>query len=228
MNTSPSGMADSLDPISDLADPALLSERHLTARGARTRAALVAAARVVFERDGYLDSRLTDITAEANCSTGTFYTYFPGKEEVFAAVLAAAQDEMLHPGTARVDPDDNDPAAVIAATNRAYFEAYRRNAKLMMLLEQVATIDERFREIRRVRGTMFAERNARGIAELQKRGIADPDLDPLLTAWALSGMVGRIAYQCFALGEEMDLDQLVRTTTRLWTNALGFGRSVDK
>ena len=62
-----------------------------TARGRRTRDALVAAARVVFERDGYADSRLVDIAAEAGCSVGTFYTWFDGKDEVFAAVLEQAQ-----------------------------------------------------------------------------------------------------------------------------------------
>lgn len=228
MTNSTVDMADLRDPISDLADTALLSDRPLTARGERTRSSLVTAARVVFERDGFLDSRLTDITAEAKCSTGTFYTYFTSKEEVFAAVLAAAQDDMLHPGTAHVDPDSGDPTAVIEASNRAYFEAYSRNAKLMMLLEQVATIDPKFREIRRLRGKAFAERNARSIAELQARGIADPELDPLLAARALSGMVGRIAYSSFALGEHTPMEALVQTTTRLWTNALGIDRKRQK
>ena len=38
--------------------------------------------------------------------------------------------------------------AVIEAANLAYLEAYRRNARLMALLEQVATVDEGFRELR--------------------------------------------------------------------------------
>lgn len=69
----------------------LLRDLPVTARGVRTRASLVAAARTVFERAGYLDARLTDITKEANCSTGTFYTYFDNKEQIFAAVLDVAQ-----------------------------------------------------------------------------------------------------------------------------------------
>ena len=50
-----------------------------------------------FERDGYVNARLTDITAEAKVSTGSFYTYFTGKEDIFAAVLETVQGEMLHP-----------------------------------------------------------------------------------------------------------------------------------
>lgn len=203
-------------------DPAwLLRDPPVTARGMRTRAALVAAARRVFERDGYIDARLTDIPREANCSTGTLYTYFAGKEAIFHAVLQAVQDEMLHPGVRHhVDPAAS-PYAVIEASNRAYLEAYQRNARLMFLLEQVATIEPHFREIRRQRDRAFIERNARGIADLQARGLADPELDAYQAARALSAMVSRLAYNTFCMDEEeMPIDTLVKTCTRLWANAL--------
>jgi hypothetical protein len=59
-----------------MARPALLRAPPATERGLRTRATLVAAARKVFEQFWYLDARLIDITRSANCSAGTFYTYF--------------------------------------------------------------------------------------------------------------------------------------------------------
>ncbi len=208
------------EDIPSLADTSGLREPPSTPRGVRTRAALVAAARVVFERDGYLDSRLTDITAEAHCSTGTFYTYFSSKEEILQAVIQGAQDDMLHPGMPRLGPEDASPAAVIGASNRAYFEAYRRNARLMAILDQVATIDPKFRELRRRRSRAFADRNARAVHALQERGVADPELDPALAARALSGMVSRMAHYAFVLEADVDLDGLVDTCTRLWVNAL--------
>lgn len=200
-------------------DAATVREPPRTARGARTRAALVTAARTIFERDGYLNARLTDITAEASCSTGSFYTYFDNKEEIFAAVLDEAQEEMLHPHVREVT-DSEDPVAVIEASNRAYLTAYERNAKLMRLLDQVATIDDNFRELRRRRGKLFAQRNARSIRDLQARGLADPDLDPVLAARALSSMVGRMAHSVYILGDHVDREELVATLTRLWANAL--------
>jgi AcrR family transcriptional regulator len=194
-----------------------------TVRGARTRAALIAAARKVFERDGYVDAKLTDITKMARCATGSFYTYFANKEEVFAAVLEQAQQDMMHPGMDRVN-DADDPYSVLEASNRAYLEAYRRNAKLMGLLEQVAQLDRGFRAFRARRADAFIERNAGGIADLQARGIADVGVDPVLAARALSGMVSRMAYATFVLGEagDVDFEALVSTVTRLWANALRF------
>jgi AcrR family transcriptional regulator len=173
----------------------------------------------VFERDGYLDARLADITAEAKTATGSFYTYFASKEEIFAAVLEDMQDEMLHPRIRETTDSDN-PIAAIEAGNRAYLAAYERNAKLMRVLEQVATIDGNVRELRRARGRAFAERNARNIRDLQERGIADPDIDPLLAAAALGSMVGRMAYSTYVMGDEWKREELVTTLTRLWVNAL--------
>lgn len=177
------------------------------------------AARTVFERDGYLDARLVDITVEAGIAAGSFYTYFTSKQDIFAAVLEELQDEMLHQHVRQM-ADGDDPIAIIEASNRGYLKAYLRNAKLMRLLEQVAAIDDNVRELRSSRGRAFVERNERSIRELQSRGIADPDLDPLLAATALSAMVGRIAYMTFVAGEKWSLEELVDTLTRLWVNAL--------
>src|SRR6201982_1884563 len=216
---------DDTDPPPSMARSSLLREPPATERGLRTRAALVAAARKVFERHGYLDARLIDITRAADCSAGTLYTYFSGKEEIFAAVLEVAQEDMLHPGMPHVAGED-DPAAVSEASNRAYLKAYKRNAKLMGLLEQVANIDPEFRELRTSRSNAFVRRNARSIAKLQVKGQADPDLDPLLASRALSAMMSRIAFGHFVAREDREDtptvtdEDLVQIVTRLWVNAL--------
>lgn len=204
-----------------LVDRTRVRDQPSTARGVRTRDALVAAARVVFERDGFIEARLVDITAEAHCSVGTFYTYFESKEEVFTAVIQMAQDAMMHPGMPHVEDIPENIAEILTASNRAYMEAYRQNAKLMGLLEQVATIDPTFRQLRVNRALAFGERNARRIRALQEQGYADPDLDPLRSSLALSSMVSRTAYYMFVLGQDWDVESEVQTLTTLWLNALG-------
>lgn len=188
-----------------------------TARGARTRAALIAGARSVFERDGFSDARIADISSEAGCATGTFYTWFASKEEVLAVVLYEAQHDVMRP---TLDPGSADPFAALAEGHRRYFENYERNARLMLVLEEVAALDPTFREIRRRRGETLARRTAEVITALQKRGVADPDLDPYPTARALDGMVSHLAYYSFVLGEPMSTEELVTTTDRIWRNAL--------
>ena len=213
----------SAEDLPTLVDTALLRDPPTTTRGTRTRAALVAAARVVFERDGFIDSRLTDITKEAKCSTGTFYTYFDSKEQAFAAVLSEAQEDMLHPGPPHSGDEVRTVIEQLRAGHRAYIESYKRNAKLMLLLEQVAAIDANFRRLRLDRARAFSRRNCRWIRKLQDEGYVDPSLDPLMSARALSAMVGRMAYFKYAV-EEPDWgsdELLVETATKLWVNALG-------
>jgi len=207
--------------------------RPLRADAARNRRALLAAARRVFERDGFVTARITDIADEAGLAHGSFYSHFRSKEDALAAVLGEVGEEMLHPGPSlagtpgsqgdlRGQGGEADPVAVIHAANVAYLEAYRRNARLMALLEQVATVDERFAALRRERSEAFLARNARAIRRLQRAGLADPALDPDLASFALSTMVSRSAYAVFAVGRQpVSVAELAATLTRLWANALG-------
>jgi len=201
------------------------SERPLphTERGRQTRAALLAAAREVFARDGFVATTTTSIAKAAGVANGSFYTHFTDKYEIFVELYRELQEEMLHPGIHDARLGDADPVAVIEEATRAYLESYRANAGLMRVFEQVAVIDERFRELRLARARAFEERNVRGIRRLQREGVADPALNAELVADALSGMVSRDAYLTFALGlrPDVDFDELVSTLTTLWANALG-------
>jgi AcrR family transcriptional regulator len=188
-----------------------------TLRGQRTRRKLITAARVVFEREGYLDTRVSDISKEAGVAFGSFYTYFESKEAIFAELVAELEESMLH---VHIDPHAEDILDAIAATNRAYLLEYRRNAGLMSLFEQVAQIDESFRELQRRRGMAFADRTARTIRRLQADGRADPSLDAYAAALAINGMTSRMAYQVYVLDIAMPFETMVETVTRMWVNAL--------
>lgn len=193
--------------------------RRPRADATRNRAALIAAARRVFERDGFVAARITDIADEAGLAHGSFYSHFRTKEDALAAVLTDVAEEMLHPGPHL--PDARNPAAEIAAANLAYLQAYQRNAALMHVLEQVAAVDKDFLSLRLERSRSFLERNAGFIRRLQHAGVADPDLDPELAALALSVMVSRSAYAVFAVGIcDADVAALAATVTRLWLNGL--------
>lgn len=202
--------------------------RALRSDAARNRRSLVQAAREIFERDGFVSARITDIAERAGVAHGSFYSHFPDKRAVLAAVLDEVQEEMLQPG-ATPTTDASDPADVIDRANRAYLEAYRRNARLMVLLEQVATVDEDFLRLRMKRTDAFVRRNAKAIRRLQLAGQADPELDPSLASLAISAMVSRTAYATLGVGQRaVDLDRLVATLNRLWTNALRISPQTER
>jgi AcrR family transcriptional regulator len=197
-----------------------------TARGLATQAALVRAAQAVFERDGFLDARIADITAAARTATGSFYTYFNGKREVFLAVVEALDQVGLHPPTLEFLTERHPDAAAlhadVAAHHRVYLETYHRNAKMMRVVEEVTNIDAAFRRERTARARPWIAGNREAIRRLQREGRADPDLDPALAARVLSTMISRSAYIGFVLEEEgaEAIEGLAETLTRLWLNAL--------
>src|SRR5215211_760733 len=114
-------------------DQASRGDGPQTARGQRTRSALLAAARRTFEERGYVDTRVVDITRLAKVSYGSFYTYFPSKEAVFAEVVVGLIQDFR--ATVRAEPvPGSTPGDLIARTNRGYLRAYRQNAAMMAIL----------------------------------------------------------------------------------------------
>src|SRR5581483_6805206 len=68
-----------------------------SAKGERTRARLILAAKQVFERDGFLDARIVDIAKTADMAPGSFYHYFTSKEEIFREVAQAQEQRLTAP-----------------------------------------------------------------------------------------------------------------------------------
>jgi AcrR family transcriptional regulator len=195
-----------------------------TPRGKATHAALIRAARYIFERDGFLKARITDIAAAANAATGSFYSYFDSKQAVFSAVIdTVSDDEGLHPPSMAVLLNSGDDlVATVAAHHRGWLRQYLRNVRLMSVMEEVTSISDEFRRHRTEAAQPFMRANAAAIQRLQAAGHADPALDPMQTARSLSTMVSRSAFVAFVLEQEGEeaLDVLVATLTRLWLNAL--------
>lgn len=185
---------------------------------------MIEAARTIFERDGFLDARITDITAAANTATGSFYSYFSSKEEIFSAVIDELnENEGLHPPSMEcLSGTDDRLVARLNECLRDYLLQFARNAKLMSVMEQVTNISEEFRGHRTEAAQSFMQANADVIRELQSSRVADPHLDPIQTARSLSVMVSRSAYVAFVLEEETveQIDVLASTLGRLWLNAL--------
>jgi AcrR family transcriptional regulator len=201
--------------------------RVLTARGRRTRALLVAAAGDVFASTPFPDTRVADITAHAGVASGTFYTYFDSKEEVFREVAAEALAEMS--GAARRDPDnvERDPIRDIAFASRSYFRACLRKRGIALSIEQLATHDAAVAAVRHGSVVSSVKRAERWIRDLQVRGICDEAVDPWTTAMALHTMNVRVAYDHLLLANAHDdasVEALVAAVTRIWARTVGLER----
>jgi AcrR family transcriptional regulator len=197
-----------------------------SAKGVRTRAAIIAAARKVFEEKGYIDARVSDIVAEADIAHGSYYTYFSSKQAVFRAVVEEVGEEITAAVAPSADDVRGDTWGNLKRANSRYLEVYRRNSKIMVLNDQVATIDPEMHEFRLAGRRRHVSRVMAAIVRLQERGLADPDIDPHTTAGALVAMLSAFAYWSTASVDEYAPDEVERTVTEIWTRALGVQSSV--
>jgi AcrR family transcriptional regulator len=107
-------------------------DRHARRRE-QTRARLLEAARTLFARQGVDNTRINEITDEADVGFGSFYNHFESKEAIVEAVLAetvAAQGEAV----AAVSRQLEDPAEVIAAAHRHFVRRARSDPEWGWLL----------------------------------------------------------------------------------------------
>lgn len=195
----------------------------LTARGRRTRAALVDAAAEVFAETPFADTRIADIAARAKVANGTFYTYFDSKEEIFREVAAGVLDEMLR--APRRDPDntERDPIRDIEYASRAYFKVVVDNAMVARSIEQVGPADDEVASARHGTVVGAIKRADRWIRRLQAQGVCD-DIDPWTTAVALQTMTIRVAYDHLlpqAGRVDVDIDGMTRAVSRIWARTVG-------
>lgn len=143
-------------------------EGPATARGAQRKRALMDAARAVFERKGFIDTKVSDIAAEAGVAHGTFYTYFDTKEAIFTAVSYDVVDDMLAALAVPVAADEFHDRVHDAV--RRYVDAYRPHATFIGLIEQVGAFSPDLRQLRLDIRTAFVKRTQHGIEAMKKRG----------------------------------------------------------
>ncbi|MFI0350100.1 TetR/AcrR family transcriptional regulator [Actinomadura sp. 9N407] len=200
-----------------------------SAKGRRTRARLVEAGKTVFERDGFLQARITDIATEAQVSHGSFYHYFDSKESLFREIAEEVEVRLVSMDDIAQDlAESAGPVDRIRAANKAYLTAYRKEARIMRVIEEVSRYDDDVRKVRSKRDDNLAVRLESAIKRLQSEGLADERIDERYAATALGGMVAKFAEMMFIGGARFDMNAAVEQLTLLWANALGMDSTADR
>jgi AcrR family transcriptional regulator len=194
-------------------------------KGARTRERLVEAAKEIFEEQGFLEARISDIAARARQSHGSFYYYFNSKEEIFREVAAAVDERLFAPMDEVIMAQSTlAPRQRVREAMRRHFERYREEARIIGLIEQVSGYDKEVNALRLSRYQRHTERAAARIRQLQRRKLADPKLDPMLSAAALGALTSRFAEMWLVHGAiDATLEHAVDQVSRILTNAIRLG-----
>ncbi|HLJ68761.1 MAG TPA: TetR/AcrR family transcriptional regulator [Chloroflexota bacterium] len=155
----------------------------VTARGQETRARLLAAAEKVFGEKSYFQVSIADITREAGAGNGTFYLYFPSKEDVFRELVQQRGHE-LRMVTHVATEGAHDRKQAERAGFAAFCDFISQHRALYRIVRQAEFVDlALFKEYYQ----LFADGYCRALAVAMDRGeIAR--MDPEVLAYCLMGI----------------------------------------
>lgn len=194
------------------------------ARGARLprsarRAQLLGAAQEVFVENGYHAAAMDEIADRAGVSKPVLYQHFPGKLDLYLAILDQHITELLE--AVRVGlASTNDNKLRVAATIDAYFEFVdREDAPFRVVFESDLTNDVAVRE----RVDRVERACAAAIAEVIADDTGLPRAESHLLGMALTGMAQVTARYWLQTGRVIPRAEAQRLAAQLsWRGIGGF------
>ncbi len=192
--------------------------RELRARGRNTRRKLLDAGAEVFATKGFHAARVDDIVKLARTSHGTFYLYFPNKEELFAALAAEVAEEMtaLAKSLGPLRPGDAG-CAELAAWIDSFAGLYARRGAVIRAWTEAEIGGNEAGRI----GTDLLTQFARIVAD-RVAAVAPADLDPGIATVALVALLERFNYYTYTRQVPVERATMVATLARV-TQASLFG-----
>ncbi len=190
-------------------------------RSAR-RAQLLEAAQEVFVEAGYHAAAMDDIADRAGVSKPVLYQHFPGKLDLYLALLDQHSTELTDLVVAAM-ATTTDNAQRVAATIEAYFEFVDRDgAAFRLVFESDLTSEDAVRE--RVDTTSAI--TAQAIAQVIAEDTQLPADEAQLLGVALSGMAQVCARYWLAQGSSIPRSEAARLVSTLaWRGLGGFPKA---
>jgi AcrR family transcriptional regulator len=149
------------------------------------RQTLLRAAEELFGERSYHRTTVADICARAGMATGSFYSYYQSKAEIFAAVVRAINDDLRQTMRAALEQTEGGQRARERAAFRAYFDMLSQRPWIDRIVRESEFIDPAlFREYYE----HLARGYARGVRAAQIALEVDARYDPEVIAFAYTGI----------------------------------------
>lgn len=190
-------------------------------RNAR-RVQLLSAAREVFVAQGYHAAAMDEIAERAGVSKPVLYQHFPGKRELYIALIDQHTAELLAAVRRALD-STTDNKLRVAATIQAFFEFIDADGEAFRLVfESDLTNDDEVRALVDHASAAVAQE----IADVIREDTGLPEQQAVLLGVALAGMANTTARYWVATGKTIPREDADRLVAQLsWRGIRGFPKA---
>ena len=171
------------DPAPEKPEPEKDDKTPRTARGERTRRALLSAAAAEFGEKGFHEGSISGITRRAGCALGSFYTYFASKDDIFRALVNDMSGQVRDYVSPRIaQARDGIEAERIGLLS--FLEFARDHKEIYRIIDEAEFVDQAaYRAHYENTAARMAARLSRAAEKGDVRGPVDE-----VHAWAIMGM----------------------------------------
>jgi len=124
-------------------------------RGIESKEKIIKAATKLFTEKGYYQTNALQIAAAANVATGTFYSYFNNKKEVFAEIIERIFQNISDKVLLKFEVENNTSLSNQDAKSIAHLllnhilSEYKVNGRLLKQILAIALLDKEIEKMRR-------------------------------------------------------------------------------
>ena len=146
---------------------------------------LLSAAEELFGERSYRQTSVAGICARAGMATGSFYTHYSSKTDIFAAVVRRINSDLRAAMGAALEGVPDSQRDRERAAFQAFFQMLSRRPWIDRIVRESEFVDPGlFREYYE----RLARGYARGVRRAQLAGDVDPDYDPEVIAYMYTGI----------------------------------------
>ncbi len=175
-----------------------------TERGRRTMRKLLDAAAIEFGERGFHEASISSITQRAGVALGSFYTYFDGKDAIFASLVRYMSQGVAEAAKARMAPDSAGIRRECEAL-AGFLDFARANKGVYRIIDEAEFIDPAG-WLGHYEGT--AKRITGRLDEAMAAGLVAAG-DNEVRAWAYMGMSVFLGLRFAVLDDTRPIDEVI-------------------
>lgn len=178
-----------------------------------TRNRIINVATEVFFEKGFSDTKIDDITHYAGLSHGTFYIYFKNKKDVLYELVKETFD-LIYEATEEPWKREHSFHSLQDSIH-GFFLMYQSHWKVIRTWKEVAMQDPEFMKMWETLVDKITHRIQQNIESSLRRGRCQ-QIEPVVAARALSGMIDHYANDSLMKEETIDFDLVSQTLAQIW------------